>query len=226
MKNKIFNLLGLGLFCIGSSAFAQQCPQPLGNMDIQVSMTPLKYEYQYTSRQIQSVKGNANPNLLGLFSGGKHIHIQPSYKIVPLAPNKYCMVVSSATVKVTMNPIIYIAREAQQFPCTKQRVEQHELLHFQFETNAAAKAKPYIENILYNQLNQVFYVSNQQEVNQVSELLKARGNQVMNEISEYFENSTSRLHAQIDSEANYKYESSFCSVSENQMLHKLLELKY
>lgn len=227
MKNKILTFFGLGLLFTSSYTFAQQqCTQPLENLDVQLTMAPLKYEYQYTSRQIQSVKGNANPNLLGLFSGGKRIQLQPSYKMIPINQNQYCMIVSSVVVKVNINPIIYIAREAQQFPCTKQRVEQHELLHFQFEVNTISRAKPYIENMVRNYFNQTFYVTNQQEANQASQLLKTRGSKLIDEVGEYFEKNTGPLHEQIDSQDNYKYEGSFCSVQENVMLHKLLDLKY
>jgi hypothetical protein len=226
MKKNILNLLGFSLFLASHQVFAQQCPQPLTKLDVQLNMAPLKYEYEYTSRQIQNVKGNVNPNLLGLFSGAKSINVQPSYKIVPISQNQYCMVVSSAVVRININPIIYIARESQQFPCTKQRVEQHELLHFQFEVNSASRAKAYIESIANNYYGQIFYVFNQQEINQVSEVLRTRSSKFINEISDYFERSTNPLHAQIDSQENYKYESSFCSVQENVMIHKLLDLKY
>src|ERR1700712_4557952 len=99
MKKKILQLLGLGIFFIGKSVFAQQCPQPLNNLDIQINMNPLQYEYGYTSVQMESIRGNANPNLLGLFSGAKSINIQPSFKLVPLSSNYYCMIVSSALIK-------------------------------------------------------------------------------------------------------------------------------
>lgn len=226
MKNKVSKLLGLILFVMSTHSLAQQCPQPLGNLDVQINVEPLRYEYQYTSRQIQSVKENTNQTLLGLYSGNKAINIQPSFKITQLAPNSYCMSVSSSLVRVNITPIIYIAKESQQFPCTKQRVEQHELLHFQFELNAASKAKSIIEKMANKYFNQQFYVLNQQEVNQVSDILKKRGNDFMNEIGNYFEKNTTPLHDKIDSQENYKYESSFCSVQENAMLNKLLELKY
>jgi hypothetical protein len=226
MNNKILKLCGLGIFLINTSVYAQQCPKPLSNLDVQVNMTPIRYEYGYTSRQIESVKGNKNPNLLGLFNSDALINVQPSFKVTPLGQNYYCMTVSSLLVKIQINPIIYIAREAQQFSCTKQRVEQHELLHYQFEVNTASRAKPFITDLANNYFSQVFYVSSQEEVDKLSSLLKKKSSDFINAIGHHFETSSNGLHAKIDSRQNYEYESSFCSVQENATLHKLLNLKY
>lgn len=226
MNKKLLKLLGLGIFLINSLAYAQQCPKPLGNFDVQVNMAPIRYEYSYTSRQIESVKGNKNPNLLGLFNSDALINVQPSFKVTPLGQNYYCMTVSSLLVKIQINPVIYIAREAQQFSCTKQRVEQHELLHYQFEVNTAARAKPFIIDLGNNYFSQVFYVSNQEEVDKISSLLKKKNSDFINAIGHHFVSSTNALHSKIDSRQNYEYESSFCSVQENSTLHKLLSLKY
>jgi len=224
MKNVIFGLLGL--ICVNNSVYAQQCPKPLGNVDIQINMAQIRYEYGYTSRQIESVRGNKNPNLLGLFTANSSIHVQPLFKITPLTNNSYCMAVSSLAVKVNINPSIYIAREAQQFPCTKQRIEQHELLHYQFEVNSASRAKPFIAEIANKYFTQVYYVMNQQEVDQIANMLKTKNSQFINDVGHYFENSSNHLHSKIDNPSNYEYESSFCSVNENNSLHKLLKLKY
>jgi hypothetical protein len=226
MSNKLLKLLILGGFLTNTPVYSQECPKPLGNFDVQVNMTPIRYEYGYTSRQIESVKGNKNPNLLGLFSSDVLINVQPSFKVTPIGHNYYCMTVSSLLVKIKINPIIYIAREAQQFSCTKQRVEQHELLHYQFEVNTASRAKPFIINMGQNYFSQVFYVSNQEEVDKISSLLKKKSSDFINAIGHHFESSTNALHAKIDSRQNYEYESSFCSVQENATLHKLLNLKY
>jgi hypothetical protein len=226
MSKMLFKFLGLGIFFINHCAHAQECPQPLGNLDIQVNMNPIHYEYGYTSRQIESVKGNKNPNLLGLFNSDALINVQPSFKVTSLGKNYYCMTVSSLIVKVNIHPIIYIAKEAQQFSCTKQRVEQHELLHYQFEVNTASKAKPFINNLANSYFNQPFYVTNQDEVDKISSILKKKSSDFINAIGQHFENSSNPLHAKIDSRQNYEYESSFCSVQENATLHKLLNLKY
>lgn len=201
-----------------------QCPTQSPNIDINVSMTPITYNYDYTSRQMQELEGQKNPNLLGLYSGKKNFNIKTNIETSSINGKISCVNVTQVLVSVNISPTIYISKESQQFECTKQRTVQHEQQHLQFEVNVASKAKPIIEQIIKKYyIGQSFPTNSELEIKKMSDY---KSNSATNEIQYFLKKSTSNLHASIDSDENYKKESSYCSNQENVVINKLLQMKY
>jgi Fe-S cluster assembly iron-binding protein IscA len=185
-------------------------------------MAPLKHDYRYTSRQMQDLEGQPNPNLLGLYSGSKNIVVEPTIESYGL-PGKYCSAVTSLNVNINIEPIIYISKEAQQYACTKLRTEQHELLHHQFEVNVASKSKPHIEQMVIKYFGSQFNITDR---SQLKNLVSPRSTALLEEIQLFFSTHTSPMHAKIDNPENYKIESSYCSYQENLQIDKILKMRY
>ncbi len=220
MKHKKINLFGL-LLLLPLISYSQ-CPRPLNNLQVNINMAPLKHDYRYTSRQMQDIEGQPNPNLLGLYSGSKKIVVEPTIESYG-SPGKYCSAITAINVNINISPIIYISREAQQFACTKQRTEQHELLHHQFEVNVASKAKPHIEQMVFKHFGNQFIVTDR---NLIKNLINPKSTALLDEIQLFFTTHTSPLHSKIDNPENYKIESSYCSYQENLQIDKMLKMRY
>lgn len=209
-----------GFFC---STFAvAQCPKPLNNLDIKIMMSPLVYDYSKTSKQMQSLEGQANPNLLGLYNGEKSVEINPLIEASGVRGGPACGAITKLNINIKVKPVIYISREAQQFSCTRQRTEQHEQLHYQFEVNALNRLKPYIQDLSKKYFGMNFAVNSEVELLNIN---KQRSNSFLNEVQQYMKSTTEPLHAKIDNPENYKFESSYCSYQENVAITKLLQMK-
>ncbi len=219
----------MGLW-FSSSVNAATCPIPLSssvNINVQNITSNIKYNYEYTSRQIKGMDNeNANfstSNLLGIFKSNKHFQIKPAYTTYGNEQIGYCIAIKQIDFIIKNSPEIYISREAQQFACTKHRTEQHELLHYKFDNATTESLKPYLINSFSKLFSQHFYFKNQDEIKMFVE----KTNQYYLKLSSNFIAEKNKpLHDQIDTTDNYKKESSYCSYQENVSLTKLLQMGY
>ena len=214
-------LVALTAVFLSGHTFAQ-CPIPLEKLDVQITMFPLKYEYGYTSHQIQTIQQQKSFNLLGLYTAHKQVNIRPYAESVAINNSNSCASVTNLSIIVAIAPVIYISKEAQRYKCTQERVIQHELLHHQFEINVALKAKPIVEHFGKKHFYQSFMAKNQ---NEIRNHLNIKTHALIGDIQKYLKDTTKYLHAQIDTPANYNKESEYCSNEENASISGLLNIQ-
>lgn len=218
MLHKVFVLFILST--VSSFSYAQNCPAPAQKYDIEILMKPLSVDYSKTSAQIRLIRGESQNTLLGLYSSQRKIEINPlAQSIRPPGATNYCAAITQAKVRVILEPIIYVAREAQTYACTKKRVEQHELMHHQFEIGANQQAYAYIEQVLRKNFSTTFETSSREHL---SAIVKGKNQAIIREVQAYFSNATIHKHGAIDNPQNYENESRYCSLQENIAVMKMI----
>lgn len=231
MMNTIKLKIFLSLVIISINSYAATCPLELfpsdNNAIISVQGNSLKYDYSKTSREIRSLPSNVNMHqnskLLGLFSSKKRYSIQPEFLTYGTPQIGYCISLKKITVTIETQPTIFISREAQQFSCTKHRTEQHELLHYKFDSQGLDMYTKQINNQMKGLFNKHFYFNSKEEI---SLFFKQMSDHYFSEESKAMNSYAQPFHEQLDSEENYKRESSYCSYNENYRLHELLRNNY
>ena len=207
-------LITLGLILTSLNSYAG-CLTPLKNVDIKILMHPIQYYYNYSSKEIQKIEGNVEPNLLGVYISKRTVSIDPQYLLIKKDGEPFCVATDSFQTIISIYPSIYISKESQQFACTKQRTEQHELMHYQFEKHALSQIKPYIEGLVQKYYGKTFYADKEEDVNKV---VNVANNFFLQELKNLMKDAVMPLQAKIDNEENYKIESSYCSFKENMLL--------
>lgn len=58
--------------------------------------------------------------------------------------SEQCAVLKKLKIIITINSVIYISTEPQQYTCTKQRVYEHEINHYKINMRAINRTMSYI----------------------------------------------------------------------------------
>jgi len=205
---------------LANSASAQSCPaQPANFATIELITNPVVFDYSKTSNQIRSISNNEH--LLGLYVAKRRFMIQPMLKASKTNnSNMWCGVVDSLKLSIILEPVIYISREAQQFPCTLKRVQEHEMTHHNFEIRSQVQSQAFLENIIRTKYRSTFnFYSETDGKNYLNNL----NQKAVEEITRFYDKNSEALHAQIDTQENYRQESLMCSGEENLQLIRLLQ---
>lgn len=213
---KLITLLSIST--LSFSTFAN-CPgQTNINTQIILDVAPLIFDTSLLSRQLKTSHMHGYYSL-GLYESQRSIQVNPQIQLITSPRTKTtCSNVQGITVKITLNPKIYLAREILNFSCTSNRVKRHELQHHQFEIKSQIDSETYLKNmVLKHYKNQTF--RNPQEAEYY---YKQQNKYFMQEISDFYKNNTKNLHAMIDSKENYDREKAECSNAENRQLENLL----
>lgn len=221
-------IIYLFLICMSKGAFAKQsCPIKLNNPNIIISVSNEKINYNYnkTSRELRGISDDIDSednykHLLGVFKNNKIQKINPQISFYGSDNIGYCLVFTKINVDIEGEPTIFISREAQRFACTKHRTEQHELLHYKFDQEALERYVNYLNKDLKRLFKNHFYFRNKQEI---SSFVESVSKQYLDISKEFSNKYATPLHKKIDTNENYKQESSYCSYQENYLLQKMLE---
>jgi hypothetical protein len=157
---------------------------------------------------------------LGLYESQRSIQVNPKIQLITSQRAKItCADVQRITVKITLNPKIYLAKEILNFSCTSSRVKRHELQHHQFEIKSQIESEAYLKSmILKHYRNKSF-----RSVQDAESYYKQQNNYFMQEVSDFYKNNTKNLHDMIDSKENYDREKAECSDAENRQLESFLK---
>lgn len=215
---KILSIIGFLIFA--SSVNAQSCPvQPNNFATIELLSNPVIFDYSKTSNEIRSISNNEH--LLGLYVAKRRFMIQPALRASKTGNSSpWCGVVESLKLSVILEPVIYISREAQQFPCTLKRVQEHEMMHHNFEIRSQVQSQPFLENVIRSKYRNTFRFYSEAEG---KDYLTQLNKKAVEEITNFYEKNSEVLHARIDTQENYRFESLACSGEENLQLMRLLQ---
>lgn len=215
---KIFSIVVFLL--LAKSALAQTCPtQPPNFATIELITNPVVFDYSKTSNQIRSI--STNEHLLGLYMAKRRFLIQPSLKASKTSNSStWCGVIDSLKLTVILEPIIYISKEAQAFPCTLKRVQEHEMTHHNFEIRSQVQSQSFLENIIRTRYRSTFNFYTETDGKNYMQNLNQK---TIAEITKFYDDNSKALHAQIDTQENYRLESLLCSGEENFQLMRLLQ---
>lgn len=222
MKNFLLATLFL---TFSASSYAQDCPQFRGNFNINFKTAPLKYDYSRTSQYLDIISKkiwDKETFPIGLTTNQKQINLDYSLVTTKTINNNqifYCSKVKELNLNVYYQPVIYIAKETQNLPCTFKRVLDHEHIHYNIEYKALAQLKEQIGSLLLSNFDGYIYSSSEGESKVKMEL---RQKHTISYISKFIEQNTSQFHNQIDTRESYNKESASCPINENQVLHKIL----
>lgn len=217
---KKFLLLFL-LFPIMSHA--QNCPTITSKINIIVSSSPIIYEYRYSSRQIETLFGQNKEQLknflkIGLMNGRVEFKIEPQYEIIKnnnfLATN-YCAKAKQIDVKISMKPIIYVAKETQGLQCTFNQVIRHEETHYNIEAKALNTIKNSISAYVTATYNSYVYA---QTPDELKNKISIKNKDTLNYLSTLHNQYTEPYHKQLDTPENYTKESNLCPDLEKAIL--------
>lgn len=108
--------------------------KPVINLDYEASDMPIYSNISY-KELISKGDYRHGTQLYGLYTN--NLNLQTKYKISQFSiEDESCYFVSEINFIVKVVPNIYIANEAAQFPCMKQKVYEHEMQHHQYFMNA------------------------------------------------------------------------------------------
>lgn len=222
IKNMRFLLLSLFTFFLYNNAMAQilTCPSQAPTYHLNISEAPIKYELNYFSYQIpREGYQESNQHTLGSFQHRTIIKTTANIKGLR-NQNSSCTYVSDLYLDIQLVSSIYIAREAQNFQCTYQRVLNHEHTHYAIEKSAFSTILQNFTPLIKNQFDNLpINYNNQIDLNA---FLQQKSNYLSLQISNYIKEASLPYHQRLDTKENYKYESNLCSEEENKQLTKLL----
>lgn len=199
---------------------AENCNEKIINPDIYVKLNPLKIDQEKNVSYLRSPAMSEGHSPIGMYMGNKEIKIAPTYTLNKrLFSSGMCAQLNSVKINIEINPVIYISTEAQQYACTKQRVYEHEMTHYNIDMKAVDKVSDYLKKEVLENYTSALIVSNEAEINARMDKLN---NQIIKSGFEYIKSESSPFHARLDTPENYKKESTYCSEIENVALTGLI----
>lgn len=203
-----------------SYTYAQMCPNITNTININTVVKEPNVNYNYTSRQLEGIQGSnySRNKKLGEYRKSNQIGFQTqiAYRVIG---NQYCAVIETLNITAQSNSEIYISKEAQSFPCTKNRVLAHEYKHHMFNKEGMNLLSSYGREIASKITNKTYLGNSKEDIDQQ---IKNKTS-VLNKYLLDFTSLNSRVNDEkIDTEQNYKNEQQICSLEENKALMNLL----
>lgn len=206
---------------------SRDCPEPQVVIpEIVWDVTPLEVKTNLSVREIM-IKNDKHINFaensfkttLGYYTGESTVSVTPSLMKTTLRNSrgnvKVCYNLEAVKIKIAYTPKIYIASEAMQFYCTKARVYEHELKHYNIDVIAYNRLPKFMKDFGYKNLMKLNYISDESQVMPVI-------SKTSEDISEYIKLHTRPHHEVMDTDENYKREMDLCSDKENRSLIQLI----
>lgn len=199
---------------------AENCNEKVINPEINVNINPLKVDWERSVNYLRLTSISEGHNPIGMYTGTKEIKIAPTYTINKrLFGSGVCAQLNTIKINIDVSPVIYISTEAQQYACTKKRVYEHEIMHYNIDIKAINKASDYLKNQVRQNYTSALIVANNTEIN---EKMGELNNLIIKAVFEYIRNESSPFHEKLDTTENYKKESTYCSDMENIALTELI----
>lgn len=217
MFKKLLLIFGL---IISTQAFSQtlNCQAPQPKIHIEVTESPIDYKMNYWSSQLPATHYHEFFTL-GTFKPSWTIKDRANIRFFKYG-NESCSFVTDLYLDINFIPTIYIAKEAQQYSCTYQRVLNHERTHYAIERRAFGLLAGNIEHIA-----QQYYSNLPPSINNnvnFDDYLKQRSHVFNQDISNIVNQNSEPYHQQLDTQENYENESHICSQQENVLLFRTL----
>lgn len=215
-------LFSLGLL-FSTHAFSQNyqtinCQSSAPKIHVQVTESPIEYQTNYWSSQLPATHYHEFFTL-GTFKPSWTIQHRANIRELRYG-SQSCGLVTDVYLEVNFIPTIYIAKEAQQYACTYQRVLNHERTHYSIERRAFALLAGHIENIAQQYYGNV-PASFNHNIN-FDDYLKQQSQYFNQDISNIVNQNSQPYHQQLDTPENYRAESNMCSQQENILLFQTL----
>lgn len=225
-----FLILGCVSFMGMASSYAdviKECPEPKNIVpEIIWEVTPLEVSTVLSVRELMlksnkpiNFESNSFKTTLGYYTGESTVSVSPSLMKTTMKNSrgdvKVCYNLEGVKIKISYTPKIYIASEAMQYHCTKSRVYEHELKHYNIDVVAYNRLPKFMKDYGYKNLMKLNYITDESQVMSVI-------SKTSSEVSEYIKLHTRPHHELMDTEENYKREMDLCSVQENKSLIGLI----
>lgn len=185
--------------------------------NINVTVSPVKYDYSKTSNQIKTIPNiktsNESQYLLGAYI--PLLSVGLNYQNVREQSFSHtCNKIATMNVNLKLDSTIFIAKEIQPFSCTLNRTIQHENSHYTFEKQGVEVGVEYLRKSLEPVFSKKFYGS----PTEFTSFMKQQMDILQRNTLNLIENYSGKRHSAIDTMENYRKESQLCSNTEHEMI--------
>lgn len=180
--------------------------KPIINLEYKAADMPVYSNIPYKEL---SAKSNSHAKFYGLYTN--QFGLKTQYKIGQYSiENQSCFYVSEINITVEINPTIYVANEAAQFPCIREKVYAHELKHHQHFMNAINAEHSSLYNEIKQQLLNLPSKYHQSGVQELTILIKNKVENIQKVFSTKINNRKEPYDKHLDNPINTEKDLSQC----------------
>ena len=177
--------------------------------ELPVSSTISYKDLMYKSAQSHGVQ------LYGLYTN--EISLQTNYKISEFTiENNSCFFISDITFNVKIAPNIFIANEAAQFPCMRQKVYEHEMNHHKYFMDALNAENANLQRDIKEKFDYIPVKYHHSDVPQITQFVQDNVSRIQNNFVNKINNRKAPYDKNLDDPRNTAREQQAC---QNELFH-------
>ena len=230
MKKSLSLITCLIFTCASSNSFAQysharqlliqdklkeSCSRK-ANINLQYAASEIPIYSNISYKELVARGGQKHGvQLFGLYTN--EINLQTNYRVGEYTiENNSCFFISDITFTVKITPNIYIANEAAQFPCMRQKVYEHEMNHHKYFMDALNAENSNLQRYIKERFENIPVKHHPDDVSQITQFVKDNVSQIQSNFIAGINNRKAPYDRNLDDPNNTAREQRAC---QNELFH-------